>query len=122
MRTIGDLSIDSRVMMQSNTGNGVSGYLFLNTGEHRMFSFTLNLVYVRQVVFEHVCFQIGMSTDEKEPSLAEVAEVKDIFWQKDEEVHFVYPRWADIKEAAGFCKEQPDSSWSLWRPREGWNY
>ena len=87
-----------------------------------MFPFTLNLVYVRHVVFERVRFQPGMSSDEAKPSLEELAEIKDIFWQKDEEVHLVFPCREEIIHATGFCQKPSENSWSLWRSREGWNF
>lgn len=119
MRTMEELCIDSRVLMQGNAENGISGYLLLQSGQHRMFPFTLNLVYVHHVPFEHVSFQPSMCSDEAAPSLGELEEIKDIFWHKDEEVHFVFPRWEDIKDATGFCKGQSANHWSLWRPHGG---
>jgi len=122
MRTVEDLRIDSRVLIQENSAYGVSGYLLLQSGEHRMFPFTLNLVNVRNIVFEHVCFQPSMCNNDAKPSLEELAEIKDIFWQKGEEVHFVFPCREEIMDSTGFSQKPSDNSWSLWRPKEGWNF
>ena len=122
MRTMEELDMDSRVLTQGVAAGGLSGYLMLQSGQHRMFPFTLDLVYVRHVVFERVRFQPGMCNADAEPSLEELSEIKDIFWTNDEEVHFIFPSKEDLMDSTDLRQNSSEINWSLWRPREGWKY
>lgn len=120
MRTADELIADTRVRMQGAYPNGITGYLFLTTAKHRIFSFIVSLEIVHNICFEHV--RVSVMESDATPSMDELTEVKDIFWTKDEEVHIVYPRIEEVRDGKGFAIDWKSNMWSLWRPREGWEF
>lgn len=112
MKTIEELSNDTRIISIEKYDNGVMGYLRLRTEKQRTFSFVADW---NKDGWEHVSISI-FNDGRKMPTWAEMCEVKEIFWCEDEEVHQIHPKASNYFHGIGDLQ----NVLHLWRPIHGW--
>jgi hypothetical protein len=94
---------------------GFLGYLRLRDSKHTMdFVCTIDEM-TDGTKWEHVSVSYHGET-RKTPSWAEMCAVKEIFWDKEEEVHQIHPK--ESQYVHGFKEKQ--NILHLWRPVNGW--
>lgn len=94
----------------------LKGYLNLRCGKQRTFSVVMSVDFVNRIgVVEHVGVKLDNDA-EKTPTWEEICEVKDIFWEPEEEVHQIY----SPEYRFGYSVGGVDNALHLWRPEKGW--
>lgn len=94
----------------------LKGYLNLRCGEQRTFSVVMSVDFVKRLGdVEHVSVKLNNGA-KKTPTWEEMCEVKDIFWQPEEEVHQVHP--SESQYGVGGV----DNVLHFWRPKKGWQW
>lgn len=120
MRDFDQLQKDPRTVMQNIRENGATGYLFLPQANRRMYTFfAADGEPCHGTLFEYVAFAPMLET-EPPISLAEIREVKNIFWMPDEEVHLIFPASQEFFQEDGFGAYSYEHAAHLWKPKAGW--
>lgn len=113
MRELKEIKEDTRVIQLDDIGSGLhGGYLRLRTGKQRTFSVVVSVADGR---WEHVSVSIYNSS-RKTPTWEEMCEVKEIFWDAEEEVHQIHPKESQYVHGVGGMT----NVLHLWRPVGGW--
>ena len=108
---------DTRIQPWSPFMNGYRGFLQLRCGKKRTFVFCATKDMNGDEVYEHVSVSVADSHT-KLPTWEEMCEVKDIFWDDDEEVHQIHPAKDDYLHGIGGL----ENVLHLWRPASGWKW
>lgn len=94
----------------------VKGYLRLRSGKKRMFTVFAGVNDSSEYwPVEYV--SVGLYNENKKtPTWEEMCEVKEIFWEPEEEVHQIHPAESQYIHGVGGV----NNVLHLWRPEEGW--
>ena len=96
-------------------GIGYAGEIELK-GERSTFIFIASIDGEKM---EHVSVHINGST-KKTPSWEQMCQIKDIFWDDEEEVHQIHPKKSEYISGVGDGKGTLENILHLWRPVGGW--
>jgi len=121
LKTLERLRSNQNLVIQSHVQDDFSGYIFLRSGNSRVFNFYAHpSAQYNGTLWEHVGVTNIMDIDAP-PTWEEMREVKDTFWYPDEEVHIILPSAKELSPLKTPYKNHRFYL-HLWRPLKGWLY
>ncbi len=114
MRPIQDISENKKVKLGEVSDKYLSGTVKLRgpDGSHLYyFVFTVEDGYEDGIIREHA--SVSRVTGDKLPTWEEMCDLKDIFWEDEEECIQIHPRKSDYVNLVGNCLH----IWSMKRPK-----
>lgn len=115
MRTINELKQSNGLDISELGKNHLRGWLKLSS----KFTGYVMMGFCEEG-WEHV--SIAPQYQNKQPSWADMCEIKDIFWSKKEDVVQLHPRDTDYVHSISYRGQKREDIFHLWRPTAGnWN-